>query len=164
LTLTKTELFYKSNRENKDMIELSFIFSAFQCGSAAPQAQFQVTVTENNIEYVINQGDTVQIPGVNEVADLDNISYSVVANGSCAISTPVYELAQYGQVLPQVSGAYNQTSLQDFYNQYVTEQYKELLLIELGTTNTSSSVYDLQDIVLKVTTNMAESTPSYPAD
>jgi hypothetical protein len=53
--------------------------------------------------------------------------------------------------VPNVPGVYDQQSIQQMLDGL--NDYEELFLVELGTTNKKSSAFDLQDVVLLVNNN-----------
>ena len=66
----------------------------------------------------------------------------------CNFNANINQLLGPQDPVPNLPGAYSQTSIQDMVNNL--DSYEELYLVELGTTDTSSSYYDLQDVVLVV--------------
>ena len=132
------------------LVEIIFVASAFQCGGSAPQAQFQLH-TNNGI--VLNVGESAYV----SVETLDELQfgYSVVSDGSCVIPNLPGIAVEYGTTLPTNEPAYQQPSLLDLITTHVTDEYLSLVLFEVGTTNTGSSVYDLQDLVVRVDANQA---------
>jgi hypothetical protein len=92
---------------------------------------------------------------VNSVNDL-TFKYSIVNNTTqCSLSLPSQEVLGSKDSVPNISGAYEQQSIQTMLNGL--NDYEELVLVELGTTNKTSSAFDLQDVVLKVNNNPSAS-------
>ena len=138
------------------MIEVLFLISQFQCGESAPQATFQVEIVEKGQSYTLKEGETTLINGINDFSEVDELIYHKVADASCALDTPPddnFELLKYESPLPTLPAAYNQKSLEDIKNNHLTDEYYQVQLLELGTTNTESKVFDLQDIVLRIDTD-----------
>ena len=132
------------------LVEIFFVASAFQCGGSAPQAQFQLH-TNNGI--VLNAGERAYV-SVESIEDLQ-FGYSVVSNGSCVIPNVPGISVSYGASLPTNEPAYQQPSLLDLVATHVTDAYLSLVLFEVGTLDSGSSFYDLQDLVVQVDTNQA---------
>jgi hypothetical protein len=126
------------------MIELMYIISDFQCGSNAPMAIISANIYRNGVlvKENFNKGDKVLLPDMNGVT----FTYSL-QHGGCEVS-PLTQILGKNDSVPSMAGAYNQTSLQNHLNGL--QSYEELYLVELGTHDTSSSAYDLQDIVFKI--------------
>ncbi|MDJ0577838.1 MAG: hypothetical protein QNJ65_22090 [Xenococcaceae cyanobacterium MO_234.B1] len=72
-------------------------------------------------------------------------------NATCSPVTPTGILLNPEEPVPNTSGVYDQQSIQQMLNGL--NDYEELFLVELGTTNQSSSAFDLQDVVLLVNNN-----------
>jgi hypothetical protein len=127
------------------MIELMYIISDFQCGSDAPMAIISADIYRNGVlvKENFNKGDKVLLPDMNGVT----FTYSL-QHGGCEVSSPPTVTLGKNDSIPSMSGAYNQTSLQNHLNGL--QSYEELYLVELGTHDTSSSAYDLQDVVFKI--------------
>ena len=130
------------------LVEILFLASAFQCGSGAEMASFKVH-TNHGQEITLGEKTYVEVDSVEDI----QLGYSVIANGSCALEGIPGISVSYGEELPANQGVYQQPSLQTLIQENVTGEYLSLILFELGTTNTESSAYDLQDIVLLVNTN-----------
>ena len=130
------------------LVEVLFLASAFQCGSGAPQATFQLHTTGG---HTLNVGEKAYV----SVETLDDLQfgYTVVSDGDCALEGIPGIHIEYGAALPSNDGIYDQPSLLDIISTHVTEPYLSLVLFEVGTTDDGSSAYDLQDIVVKINTN-----------
>lgn len=57
--------------------------------------------------------------------------------------------------VPNIPGVYDQQSIQTMLNGL--NDYEELFLVELGTTNKTSAAFDLQDVVFIVNNNPSAS-------
>jgi hypothetical protein len=132
------------------MIELLYLASEFQCGANAPQAVILADVYYNGTLVADNlaTGEKVLLPDFN--SDNIDIQYTMTY-ANCAVDSPISMLLKKTDPVPNLPAAYSQTSLQDLLNGL--ESYEDLFLLELGTHNTNSSVYDLQDVVFIVNNN-----------
>lgn len=132
-------------------IELTYQASQIQCGANAPQMVIGVDVYQNGqaIAEDMRVGDSVM------VSSLDNITmeYSIVANGgNCtSLASPTEMHVVEPSDIPSLPGYGDQDSIATLLSQL--ESYEDLYLVELGTTNTSSTAYDLQDVVFIVNNN-----------
>ena len=134
-------------------LELHYRDSAFQCGSNTTQANIKVNVYDqsNNLLTTMSKGDRYLTNSVDSVGDL-RFRYKIY-NLSCLSSEPLYsslgsELLDSQDTLPDIAGFSGQTSVQQMLSNL--DSYEELYLVELGTDDTSSSAYDLQDVVMVV--------------
>ena len=130
------------------LVEIIFLASAFQCGSSAPQTQFEI-YTNNNVALEVGESTYVSVDSIEDL----QFGYSVISDGDCALHNIVPISIGYDESLPTNEGVYQQPSLLSIIEENVTNEYLSLVLYELGTTNTESSSYDLQDIVILVNTN-----------
>lgn len=130
------------------IIEILFLASQFQCGANADLASFKV-FTNNGKEIRLGEKTKVMVESIEDL----QFGYEVIADGDCALRGVPGISVSYGEELPTNQGVYQQPSLQTLIEQNVTDEYKSLVLFEVGTTNTESSAFDLQDLVLVVDTN-----------
>lgn len=131
------------------MIELLYFASQIQCGANGDFLNIQVDVykgTELVQTMNVNDTATISVDSVNEL----NFEYSIVDNTTdcTSLSTPSEQSLAKGTVLPNLDGFSNQSSVQSLLDN--TDKYEELFLAELGTTDTSSAAYDMQDVIFKV--------------
>ena len=139
------------------LIEILFLTSQFQCGSEAAQATFKARINDKPI-YV---GETVRLNVENlqdlyfEYEQLETFEDEPICALPFNTEGVVPILIQYGEQLPTNDGIYNQPSLQTLIQEQVTNEYLNLVLYEVGTTDTNSSAYDLQDLVFVINTNVA---------
>jgi hypothetical protein len=156
-------------------IEVSYPFSAFQCGSTAPQAVFSATLSRADGKNIITKDSATgaeastksitlnkggkKLIKVKSSAEL-SLKINKVLNASCALSTPVVVALGPTDTLPTVSGAYSQPAVSSLHKSLAP--WQNLWLYELGTTNKSSKVYDLQDVILKVDFQPGNSNVLYP--
>ena len=137
-------------------LELYYRDSAFQCGSDPTQADIKVNVWDksNNLLATMSKGDKQTIYSFDSVDDL-TFTYNVY-NLSCisnASLRPELDSMLLGsnESIPNIEGFSEQSSIADML--VGLNSYEELYLVELGTSNTSSRAYDLQDVVLVVDNN-----------
>lgn len=131
------------------MIELFYLASQIQCGASGSLINVKVDVYHNQeLVQTMSSQDKLLLP-VNSVNDL-TFQYRFI-NSSCSPVTPTQVLLGSEDAVPNLAAAYEQQSIQQLLNGL--KSYEELFLVELGTTNTSSSAYDLQDVVLIVNNN-----------
>jgi hypothetical protein len=131
------------------MIELIYLASQIQCGAGNPLINVKVDVYHNQeLVQTMSLEDRVLLP-VDSVQDL-TFQYTFV-DSDCTPATPTEMVLGSQDSVPDVPGAYDQQSIQEMMNDL--NEYEELFLVELGTTNHSSSAFDLQDVVLIVNNN-----------
>jgi hypothetical protein len=131
------------------MIELIYLASQIQCGANSPLINVQVDVYQNQeLVQTMHLEDKVLIP-VNSVQEL-SFKYKFI-NATCSPATPTQMVLGPQDPVPNVPGVYDQQSIQQMLNGL--NDYEELFLVELGTTNKNSSAFDLQDVVLLVNNN-----------
>jgi hypothetical protein len=142
------------------MIELLYFASQIQCGAGGQLLNIKVDVYQNqNLvkTMLVNERTLLPVKSVNELT----FKYSIVNNTTrCSLPLPSEQLLAPTDAVPNIPGVYDQQSIQTMLNGL--NDYEELLLVELGTTNKTSSAFDLQDVVLKVNNN--PSTPVIFAD
>ena len=131
------------------MIELLYFASQIQCGANGDFLNIQVDVykgTELVQTMNVNDTATISVASVNEL----NFKYSIVNNTTdcTSLSTPSEQSLAKGTTLPSLAGFSNQDSVQALLEN--TDRYEELFLAELGTTDSSSAAYDMQDVIFKV--------------
>jgi hypothetical protein len=131
------------------MIELIYLASQIQCGANSPLINVQVEVYQNQeLIQTMHLEDKVLLP-VNSVQEL-NFKYKFL-NATCSPATPTEMVLGSEDPVPNVPGVYDQQSIQQMLDGL--NDYEELFLVELGTTNKKSSAFDLQDVVLLVNNN-----------
>ncbi|MGF1588568.1 MAG: hypothetical protein ACFCU7_04860 [Pleurocapsa sp.] len=130
------------------MIELLYLASQFQCGANSPLLNIKVDVYQNQqLVKTMLKNDRVLLP-VDSVGKL-TFKYSIVNNTTpCSLVTPTEQVLAPQDNLPGMKGVYEQDSVQTLLNGL--NDYEELFLVELGTTNQQSAAFDLQDVVIKV--------------
>ena len=127
-------------------IELNYFESAYQCGSG--EVDIDVKVYKNGqLVQTMTQGDTLRMDDIDSLNDLSFEYYSA----DCSINANASQILGSQDLVPNLAGAYSQTSIQNMLSNL--DSYEELYLVELGTDNTSSEYYDLQDVVLVVNHN-----------
>ena len=129
------------------MIELIYLLSDFQCSASAPKAIISTDVYRHGTLVASNLGvgDKVMLEDMNGVT----FSYSL-QHGGCEVS-PLSQTFNKTDSIPDLPGAYSQTSLQNHLNGL--KNYEQLYAVEIGTHNENSSYYDLQDIVFIINNN-----------
>ena len=102
----------------------------------------------NNGEFVqtLSVDDTVYLP-INSFTDLD-FQYNVSDSACSIIATPDERILAPDDPVPAMPGAYEQASLQGMLDNL--HDYEELFVVELGTTEPTDPVYDLQDVVMVI--------------
>ncbi len=138
------------------MIELLYFASQIQCGANTELLDVKVDVYKNQeLVQTMSVNDKVLLD-VNSIKDL-SFEYHL-AESNCVAAIPTEKLLGSTDPLPNLAGAYEQQSIQDMQDDLAS--YEELWLVELGTTNTSSVYFDLQDVILKVNNNPESLPPS----
>ena len=133
------------------MIELLFLASQFQCGIGGNPLDIQVNVYQNQelVETMIIE-DRVLLP-VDSVKDL-TFEYSIINNtAGCGLDKPTELVLNPNDELPTLSGFDEQDSVSDILAGL--NEYQELFLVELGTTNQASAAFDLQDVTMRIDNN-----------
>lgn len=143
-------------------IELRYADSALQCGSDSTQADIKVEVSDENGKLLttMSKGDTFTSAEIDSINDL-RLNYRIY-NLDCLTegsSRAVQDTKLLGSndTIPNLSGFSGQNSVSQIHSSL--DSYEELYLVELGTSNTSSAAYDLQDVVLVVDNNPTSLTP-----
>jgi hypothetical protein len=138
------------------MIELLYFASQIQCGAGGDFLNIKVDIYQNQaLVKTMMVEERVLLP-VNSVNDL-TFRYSIVNNTTrCSLATPSEQLLAPTDQVPNIPGVYDQQSIQTMLNGL--NDYEELFLVELGTTNKTSTAFDLQDVVFIVNNNPSVST------
>jgi hypothetical protein len=143
------------------MIELLYLASQIQCGAGGSFLNIQVDVYhQQQLVKTMNVNERALIP-VNSVNDL-KLEYKIINNTTqCkTLSTPTEMALTSNSELPSMAGFSKQLSVQTLLSGL--NDYEELLLVELGTTNTDSYAFDMQDVIFKIDNNPTISTPPTP--
>ncbi|MEM7758935.1 MAG: hypothetical protein AAF298_12535 [Cyanobacteria bacterium P01_A01_bin.40] len=134
------------------MIELLYFASQIQCGAGGEFLDIQVNVYQNQelVETMVVE-DRVLLP-VDSVSDL-TFEYSVINNDtSCSsLAAPSELVLAPDDELPNLAGFDQQDSVISLLSGL--NEYQELFLVELGTTDTASSAFDMQDVTLRIDNN-----------
>ena len=151
LTIASCSISSIAQTVNPNLIELTYLASQIQCGAAGELMNVEVDVY-NNSEFVqtLSVDDTVYLP-INSFADLD-FQYSIADSACLPIPTPEEMVLAPDDSVPTMPGAYEQASLQGMLDNL--NQYEELFVVELGTTDPTNPVYDLQDVVMVLNNNV----------
>ena len=127
---------------------LTYEASQYQCDTDSSMVEITIDVYDNDELVAENMsiGDSVL------VSDIDNVVLSYSTSGvGCFLDTPTELIVRQESEVPSLSGAYSQESIVELLAEL--EEYEELFLVELGTTDTTSFAYDLQDAVLRLNNN-----------
>ncbi|MGL6344913.1 MAG: hypothetical protein ACRC80_37890 [Waterburya sp.] len=137
------------------MIELLYFASQIQCGAGGAFLNIKVDIYQNQALVKTMMVDERVLLPVNSVNDL-TFKYSIVNNTTrCSLATPSQQLLAPTDAVPNIPGVYDQQSIQTMLNGL--NDYEELFLVELGTTNKTSAAFDLQDVVFIVNNNPSAS-------
>jgi len=132
------------------MIELLYLASQIQCGANGDFLNIQVDVYKGaELVQTMNVDDRALVPvtSVNELS----FNYSIINNTTecTSLETPdELSLDAEKSTLPDMVGFSEQTSVKALLDDL--DDYEELLLVELGTANESTSAYDMQDVVFRI--------------
>lgn len=140
------------------MIELLYFASQIQCGVGGNFLNIQVNVyNQQQLVKTMNVSERALIP-VNSINDL-SFQYRIINNTTqCStLSTPTQMALTPDSQLPTLAGFGEQDSIQTLLSGL--NNYEELFLVELGTTNRSSAAFDLQDVIFKVDNDPTPPTP-----
>ncbi|NJK56667.1 MAG: hypothetical protein HC939_12015 [Pleurocapsa sp. SU_5_0] len=139
------------------MIELLYLASQIQCGAGGSFLNIQVDVYhQEQLVKTMKVNERALIP-VGSVNDLD-FRYTIINNNTqCSLRTPTEMALTPGSQLPSMAGVYEQDSVQTLLSGL--NNYEELFLVELGTTDRNSPAFDLQDVIFKVDNDPTISTP-----
>ena len=131
------------------MIELLYFASQIQCGANGDFLNVQVDVYKGTeLVQTMNVDDRAVI-SVDSVNELD-FEYSIVDNTTncTSLANASEKSLEKNTILPTLDGFSNQSSVQTLLNN--SDKYEELFLAELGTTDTTSAAFDMQDVIFKV--------------
>ncbi len=141
-------------------IKLIYSASQIQCGPGNPLINVKVDVFSNgqfvktlslgdSIYLTLNSSDQLNIKQKKEkFLEQLTFHYSFV-NSKCSPTTPTEMVLSHKDQVPNLAGAYDQDSIEQMLKK-LKGNHKELLLVELGTTNKSSTAYDLQDTIMHI--------------
>lgn len=133
------------------MIELLYFASQIQCGAGGDflNVQMDVYQGQEQVKTMLVE-DKVLLP-VDSINDL-TFKYSTIANNTeCSLSLPSELVLAPQDSVPNIPGVYEQESIKELLDGL--NEYEELFLVELGTTDENSSAFDLQDVVAIVNNN-----------
>ncbi len=137
-------------------LELHYRDSAFQCGEDTTQADIKVDVYDQNntLLTTLSKGDrytSADFDSINDLTFVYNVyNLSCISNGSSVAAEDTMLLGA-NDTVPSIDGFSGQASIEEML--VGLNSYEELFLTELGTSDPSSSAYDLQDVVLVVDNN-----------
>ncbi|PSB09722.1 hypothetical protein C7B62_12200 [Pleurocapsa sp. CCALA 161] len=133
------------------MIELLYLASQIQCGAGGSFLNIQVDVYhQEQLVKTMKVNERALIP-VGSVNDLD-FQYTIIDNNTrCNLRTPTEMALTPDSQLPNIAGVYEQDSVKTLLSGL--NNYEELFLVELGTTDRNSPAFDMQDVILKVDNN-----------
>ena len=134
------------------MIELLYFASQIQCGVGGDFLNIKIDVYQNQeLVATMMVDDSVLLP-VDSVNSL-SFEYSIINNTTecTSLATPTELILAPGDELPDLDGFDQQSSVATILSGL--DQYQELFLVELGTTDTESAAYDIQDVVLRIDNN-----------
>ena len=134
------------------MIELLYFASQIQCGVGGDFLNIKIDVYQNQeLVETMMVDDRVLLP----VDSVNNLSfeYSIVNNTTecTSLAVPTELILAPGDELPDLEGFDQQSSVVTLLNGL--DQYQELFLVELGTTDTESAAFDIQDGILIIDNN-----------
>lgn len=143
------------------MIELLYFASQIQCSAGGDFLNIQMDVYHNQeLVETLSLNDKVLLD-VDSIKDL-TFEYTAVGNPDCGLSLPSELVLAPNDSVPTMAGLYEQQSIQDMLSDL--NEYEELLLVELGTTNQMSPAFDRQDVVVKVNNEPSSTQASVPKD
>ena len=143
------------------MIELLYFASQIQCGAGGAALTIQVDVYHNQeLVKTMMVDDSVLVP-VESVNDL-NFEYSIVNNTTnCnSLKLPSELVLAPEDQAPDLAGFDQQDSVSTLLSSL--DEYEELFLVELGSTNQASTAFDMQDVIFKVDNNPDSVSLLYP--
>ena len=143
------------------MIELLYFASQIQCGAGGAALTIQVDVYHNQeLVETMMVDDRVLVP-VNSVNDL-NFEYSIVNNTTnCnSLKLPSELVLAPEDEIPNYLGFDQQDSIPTLLSGL--NEYEELFLIELGSTDETSTAFDMQDVIFKIDNNPNPVSRLYP--
>ncbi len=126
-------------------VELTYRASQYQCGEDSSMVEISVDVYDNGELVAENMGinDSVMVSNIDDVV----LVYSSL-DANCSLDTPTERIVSQESEIPDLPGAYDQENIADLLAGL--EDYEDLFLVELGTTDSTSFAYDLQDVVMVV--------------
>ncbi len=129
-------------------IELTYFGSQIQCGSDTSLINVQVDVYRNQkFVKTLSVNDSVYL-SINALPQL-TFQYNFV-DSECSPTNPTEMVLTPEDTVPNLPGAYEQDSIQQMLNGLNDDE--KLFLVELGTTDSNSYAYDLQDVVMIINT------------
>jgi len=142
------------------MIELLYFASQIQCGAGGSLLNIQVDVYhQQQLVQTMQVNEKALIP-VDSVNDL-SFKYKIINNNTrCNLQSPTEMALTPGGQIPNMAGVYEQDSVQTLLSGL--DNYEELFLVELGTTDANSPAFDMQDVVFKVDNDPVAVTPPTP--
>lgn len=130
------------------MIELIYFTAKLQCAASTQLVDVKVDVYQNQqLVQTMSISDKLLL----DVDSINDLTFEYRPNASCFNATPTEKLLGPNDSLPNLTGAFQQQSIQDMQEDLAS--YEELWLVELGVENPNGSYFDLQDVVLKVNNN-----------
>ncbi|MGB5632791.1 MAG: hypothetical protein WBM44_14920 [Waterburya sp.] len=134
------------------MIELLYFASQIQCGAGGDFLNVKIDVYQNQeLVETMMVDDRVLLP----VDSVNNLSfeYSIINNTTeCTnLATPTELILAPGDELPNLDGFDQQSPVASILSGL--DQYQELFLVELGTTDTANAAFDMQDGILIIDNN-----------
>ena len=143
------------------MIELLYFASQIQCGAGGAALTIQVDVHHNQeLVRTMMVDDRVLVP-VTSIDDL-TFEYSIVNNSTdCnSLKTPSELVLAPNDQIPNYAGFDQQDSVTTLLSGL--NEYEELFLVELGSTDQASTAFDMQDVIFKVDNNPNPVSLLYP--
>lgn len=132
------------------MIEFLYLASQIQCGVGGELLDIQIEVYQDQLIETMMVEDRILLP-VESVKDL-TFKYSIINNTTqCSLATPTELTLAPDDDLPNLAGFDQQSSVVTILGGL--NDYQELFLVELGTTDTDGIAYDMQDVMVRVDYN-----------
>lgn len=140
---------------NNSTIELTFTNTEIQCGSTQIEILANVYHNGTLIKRGLSVGDSILVPSVEGLS----MTYESpnIRSTSCRLARPTQfhitnnSIPNWLPWLSSRSGAYEQASVASIINDLA--EYEDLYLVELGTTDRRSPMFDLQDAIFIVNNN-----------
>ena len=134
------------------MIELLYFASQIQCGVGGDLLDIQVDIYHNQELIETMEVEEKVLLSVDSFNDL-TFEYSIVDNTTdcTSLETPSELVLAPDDALPSMDGFALQDSVETLLGSL--NQYQELFLVELGSTDEASSAFDLQDVILRIDNN-----------
>ncbi|ELS02323.1 hypothetical protein Xen7305DRAFT_00020370 [Xenococcus sp. PCC 7305] len=130
-----------------NVIELTYSAAQFQCGEGNELVDIQVNVYRNSqFVQTLSVEDSVYLP-INSFDDL-TFQYNFIDAECAPIDNPEEMVLAPEDPVPDLAGVYEQDSLQEILDGL--NEYEELFIVELGTSDSESSAYDFQDVVMLI--------------